>query len=101
MVLAIYGTLDNSHLRNLITSSSSSQAAEAGAANIMSMVTGALALDLRLHAEAEMQVLYPVLSTRLGAEGAALAQRALAVSLGGMHAQGMVWSAAGWQAHRI
>lgn len=56
------------------------QAAEAGASNIMSMVLGGLALDLRLHSQAEMQVLYPLLAQRLGSEGAALAQRSLAVS---------------------
>ena len=56
------------------------QAAESGATNIMALVVGAIALELRLHSQAEVQVLYPVLATRLGTEGHALAQRALAVS---------------------
>ncbi|GAB4816328.1 hypothetical protein N2152v2_003374 [Parachlorella kessleri] len=53
------------------------QAAQAGATNIMEMVLGALALDLRLHSQAEMQVLYPILAERLGDSGAAWAQRSL------------------------
>jgi hypothetical protein len=50
----------------------------AQAFHIMSLVAGALALELRLHSHAEMMVLYPITVGRLGAEGAALAQRALA-----------------------
>lgn len=56
------------------------QAAEANATHIMTLVVGALALELRLHSQAEVQVLYPVLAQRLGNEGCVLAQRALAVS---------------------
>jgi Hemerythrin HHE cation binding domain len=54
------------------------QAAEAGAVNIMELLTGAIVLELRLHSAAEMQALYPILAQRLGGEGMALTQRALA-----------------------
>ncbi len=54
------------------------QAAESSAVNIMELVCGAIVLELRLHSQAEIQVLYPVFAQRLGGEGMALTQRALA-----------------------
>ncbi|KAL4428340.1 hypothetical protein ABPG75_002429 [Micractinium tetrahymenae] len=54
------------------------QAAQTGNALVMDMCVCALALDMRLHSQAENMVLYPLLEARLGEAGLQWAARELA-----------------------
>lgn len=64
------------HRHTLTLFNHATKAAAQGNIHAMELLAGALALDIRLHAQAVTDVLCPLLERRFGAEGAELAARA-------------------------